>query len=103
MKDLYKQAILEAVDSCTDTNLLDLVWKMLVNGAETPSPTPSNVIGLEVKRDADHSRDTQKHGTVTVQICGRAAHPRPIHSKMGNRREQLPELCGGADSLSRAA
>lgn len=101
MKDLYKQAILEAVDNCTDTNLLDLVWKLLIDGAV--SPTPSNVIALEVRTDANHSRDTQKHGAVTSQICGRAAHPRPLHPKMGNRREQLPKLCGGADSLSRAA
>ena len=28
---LYKKMIAEAVDECTDTDLLDLVWKLLIH------------------------------------------------------------------------
>lgn len=45
MKEFYKQAIIEAVDGCTDVDLLDFVWKMLLTA--NPQPTDSNVVYLE--------------------------------------------------------
>ena len=101
MKQLYKNAIMEAIDCCEDVDLLDLVWRLLQDAAG--GPMPSNVMTLEVKPDADHSRDTRKHGAVPVQICRRTSHPDQVHPKMGNRREQLSGVCGGTDSISRAA
>ena len=48
MKDFYKQAIMEAVNDCTDIDLLDFVWKMLLTAC--PQPADSNVIYLENER-----------------------------------------------------
>ena len=32
--EFYKELIAEAVDSCADLDLLDLVWKLLIEGHE---------------------------------------------------------------------
>lgn len=33
----YKKLIAEAVDTCTDIDLLDLVWKLLVDSQDIPN------------------------------------------------------------------
>lgn len=100
MFDFYKTAISEAVDACEDLALLDLVWKMLASAKPT---TPAGCTALEVRTSANNSRDTRLHRDVAIQICGGSAHPDPIHSKVGDRSKQVPGVCGGADSLPRAA
>lgn len=101
MKEYYRDAILEAVDVCEDISLLDLVWKMLLDGAGAPGP--AELIALEVRNDANDPRDQGRHGAVPVQICSRAAHPHKDHSKLGNRWAELPGVCSGADCLQSAA
>ena len=101
MEHFYKDAILEAVDRCEDPGLLDLVLKLLLDS--TGAPRPSNMIALEVKTDADYSRNTRQHRTVPIQICRSTSYSDPVHPKMGNRGEQLPGVCGGADRLQSAA
>lgn len=101
MFEFYKTAIMEAVEVCQDADLLDLVWKMLLDSAKAPSPIRPNVSG--VKTDANNSRDKGLHRAVSIQICGSAPHTTPHSAGVGNRRAELPGVCGGADSLPRAA
>ena len=101
MKDFYRAAIMEAIEACEDIGLLDLVWKMFQESAT--APTPAGPTLLEVRKNADNTRDPRQHWAVPSQICNSATHPGPIHSKVGNRREDLPRVCGGVDSLPRAA
>jgi hypothetical protein len=101
MHDFYKTAILEAVNACEDINLLDLVWKMLQESAKIPDPVEP--LRMEVRTDADHSRDTRLHRAVSIQICGSATHSGQVYPKVGNRRAELSRVCSGADSLPSAA
>lgn len=48
MKEFYKQAIMEAVDICTDIDMLDLAWKLILS--ECPQPADDNVVYLENER-----------------------------------------------------
>ena len=41
MKEMYRAAINEAIDDCTDLNLLDLVCKLLVRGVYKGCPSPA--------------------------------------------------------------
>ena len=101
MRDFYKNAIQEAVEACEDTNLLDLVWKLLHDC--TPAPNPVEPSGMEVRFNADHSRDTRLHRAVPIQICRSVKHSGQDHSKLGDQGTKLPAVCGGADSLQSAA
>jgi hypothetical protein len=49
MKEFYKQAILEAVDLCTDISMLDLVWKLILSECPT-RPADSNIVYIENER-----------------------------------------------------
>lgn len=102
MKELYKQAIMQAVDECTDLGLLDFIWKLLEDAAPT-TPDPAEQITLEVKYNENYSRDTRQHGPVAGQVLRRAAHPKKNLGRMGSRSAELPGVCGGADSLQSAA
>ena len=102
MKDVYKAAINEAIDNCTDMGLLDLVWKMLTDEA-TCSPDPVPSITMEVKTYANNPRNSRSHGAVTGQVWKSVKHPAPNRAGLGNRREKLPGVCGGADSIQSAA
>lgn len=101
MHDFYKTAILEAVEACEDMNLLDLVLKILQDSAVSPDPVEP--IRLEVIPSANNSRDKRLDRTVAIQICGGSTHPSENYSKLGNRRAELPGVCGRADSLQSAA
>ena len=102
MKELYMQNITQAVDECHDLELLDLVWKLLSDAAPT-TPDPVEPVTLEVKCNANYSRDKRQHGPVTNQIRSSAWCSAPHHAVVGNRRAELPEVCGGADCLQSAA
>ena len=44
---LLKRATIEAVMECVDAELLDLCWKLLIDGAdEMPKPADANVVYL---------------------------------------------------------
>lgn len=101
MHNFYKSAILEAVNACEDTNLLDLVLKMLLESAKHPGPVEP--IKLEVTTNANHPGDKRLHRAIPIQICNDPTHPATHCSGVGNRREELPRVCGGADSLPSAA
>ena len=101
MKDFYESVIAEAVEACQDLELLDLVWKLLQESATTPRP--GKPTESEVNANANNQRNTSQHRAIAVQICSRAKHSDSLHPKMGNRCKQLPRVCGGADSLPRAA
>lgn len=101
MRQFYKNMIIEAIDTCADTDLLELVWKMLLNSPG--APRPAEPTRLEVKTDADYSRDQGLNRAVTIQICRRPEHSHSVDPKVGNRCQSMPSLCGGADSLSCAA
>lgn len=102
-KDLYKSMIVDAVDGCDDAALLDLVCKMLRSDeTSTPPSGPAPVI-LEVIQSGDHPRDQKQNGAVTVKIRRGSAHPGKDRTGVGNRRTELPDVCGGADSLPCAA
>jgi hypothetical protein len=101
MRDFYITAILEAVSACEDMNLLDLVWKMLQDSAKIPDPAERS--RLEVRTDANHSRDTRLHWAVPIQICGGSTHSSQNYSKLGNKGAELSRVCSGADSLQSAA
>lgn len=101
MREFYKTAILEAVEACEDMNTLDLVWKLLQDCA--PAPSPVEPTGLEVRSNANNSRDTRLHRAVSIQICRSATHTNSVNPKMGNRCKPVSAVCGGADSLPSAA
>lgn len=47
MKELYKQQILDLVDDCTDIDLLDLVYKLLIS----ESKDLADVVVLQFTRE----------------------------------------------------
>ena len=70
MKNLYKKMILQAVENCHDLELLDLVWKILTEAEESPSPNnkPQEVKYEDDKRIvrivphlADRTGETVRH------------------------------------------
>jgi len=101
MEKAYKQFILEAIENCMDEALLDLVWKLLAASAGAPDPAGPTI--QEVENNDNDQRDTEQHRTLTVQVLQGTKHPAPDSAGVGNRRKKLPRVCGGADSLSRAA
>ena len=101
MKNYYRDAILEAIDCCEDTSLLDLVLKLLLDSSG--APVPAAPVALEVKINANYSRNSRLHGAVPVQVRGRAAHPGQNRAGVGDRWTELPGVCGGADCLQSAA
>lgn len=98
-KEFYKGLIMDAIDDCRDMELLDLVYKLL-SAEQDAGPTPTI---MEVKKNADNSRDTKKHGAIAVQVLRGAGHTRPNITKMGDWGEPLPGLCGELDCLQSAA
>ena len=101
IKKLYKNMILEAVEDCADPGLLDLVYKILINGqASAPDPSP---LEMEVNYNADHQRDTKQHRPVAFRVLRSAEHTEAHTGEVGAGREKLSRVCGGFDSLSRAA
>lgn len=101
MEETYKQAIMRAVDECNDMELLDFVWMLLDDAATSPDPVEPTK--LEVRCNANYQRDQRQHRPVTNQIRGGAWRSAPHHAVVGNRRAELPGVCGGADSLQSAA
>lgn len=102
MEELYKQAIMRAVDECNDLELLDLVWKLLDDAAPN-TPDPVEPITLEVKCNANYSRNQRQRRDVPLCVLRSAEHPKKNTGKMGAWRAELPGVCGGADSLQSAA
>ena len=51
MKELYKSLIAEAVDACPDVDLLDLVWKMLLDEQEVGPAPVSNKMEVQINED----------------------------------------------------
>lgn len=99
MKNAYKKMILQAVENCHDLELLDLVWKILIEAEGAPSPDNTT---QEVKYE-DNKSHKGVHRIIPVQVLRRAEHSSPDGAKMGDRWQQVPGVCGGADSLQSAA
>lgn len=102
MERLYKQAIMQAVDDCTDLEMLDLVWKLLADAAPT-TPDPVEHITLEVKYNGNYSRDQRQRRDVPLRVLRSAEHSKKNTGKMGAWRAELPGVRGGADCLQSAA
>ena len=99
--EIMRQSVAEAAAECVDTDLLDLVWKMMLSAQ--PAPTPDNIISLEVRNNVHYKGDKTEHRAVTVEVRGSVKYTRQDHTKVGNRRKSMPRVCGGADSLQSAA
>lgn len=98
-REFYKSIIMEAIDDCWDTDLLDLVYKLLT--AEQDAGPTSPV--MEVIKSADNSRDTRRIRPIPLQVLRTAGHTQKNPGEVGTRRAELPGLCGGADCLQSAA
>lgn len=94
--------VVNAAEDCTDLDLLDLVWKLLLEAQPTPPPE-ANIVRLEVLNNVHDQGNTEQHGAVPVKVRGGVKHTRPNHTEMGAGRKSMPGVCGGADSLPRAA
>lgn len=99
--EFYKMQIMDAVDRCTDTSLLDLIWKVMLESMAAPIPPSPDA--LEVKTNADDQRDQRQHRPVPLRVLRAAEHSQTNTGKMGTGRAELPRVCGGTDCLQSAA
>ena len=99
MKKAYKDMILKAVDECHDIDLLDLVWKMLVNAEGAPSPYN---IHQEVKH-GEYKKDMRRVPRYTDGARETVKHPAPNSARLVWRTKKPAGVRGGADLLQSAA
>lgn len=103
MKTYYKEQIMEQVEACLDVDLLDLILKMLVGENHEQHPGPICGAEMGVRFNENNPRDKRHHGAVPVEILRAIRNTNQNAATMGNRCTELPRVCGGADSVSRAA
>lgn len=97
---ILRRATVEAVTLCQDADLLDLVFKLLLDGT---GGHPVEPYGLEVNHFEDYSGNPPEHRLFPVSVLRGVEHPSAIPAKVGNGRAPLSAVCGGADRVSRAA
>lgn len=101
LKDCYKEKIAEAVESCTDVELLDLVWKMLVDAnVSDPTPTPS---APEVKLIENYPRTVQRVRCNANRTVKEVRSPSQNDPRLARWPKNPAGLCGQYDDGAVAA
>lgn len=99
MKNAYKEMILQAVENCHDLDLLDLVWKLLIDSEGAPSP---NNTTQEVKYEDDKRvvRVIPNHADGAREAV---RHTAPNNTKLAWRAKKPAEVCYQYDDGTVAA